>query len=249
MSARYDNDLSDRPIGEPVAFTGTVPPSPVTLTGAHVTVRPLDPDGDAAALFAAGHAEGGDPHLWRYMWEGPYDSLDAHLQDLRSFTAHSDRLYFALVPHAVGTAAGQAAYMRMAPEHGVIEIGHIWLGAELQQTVAATEAIFLLARHVFDDLGYRRLEWKCDALNARSRAAAQRFGFRYEGTFAQHMVVKGRNRDTAWFSITDARWPAVRGAFERWLAPGNFDDHGQQRQALADFLSAEEDRAEARGVA
>jgi RimJ/RimL family protein N-acetyltransferase len=121
----------------------------------------------------------------------------------------------------------------MAPEHGVIEIGHIWFAPRLQRTRAATEAIYLMARHSFDDLGYRRLEWKCDALNEPSRRAADRFGFTFEGVFRQHMVVKGRNRDSAWFSILDGEWPRIRSAFEAWLAPENFDADGRQRQSLA----------------
>jgi RimJ/RimL family protein N-acetyltransferase len=122
------------------------------------------------------------------------------------------------------------------PEHGVIEIGHIWFGASLRRTTAATEAIYLLAAHAFDDLGYRRLEWKCDALNAPSRRAAERFGFRFEGVFAQHMVVKGRNRDTAWYAITDRDWPAVGEAFRAWLADAN-QDAGAQRQPLSAFMA------------
>jgi RimJ/RimL family protein N-acetyltransferase len=125
-----------------------------------------------------------------------------------------------------------ASFMRMVPEHGVIEIGHIWFAPEIQRTRQATEAIFLLARHAFDDLGYRRLEWKCDSLNGPSRRAAERFGFTYEGVFRQHMVVKGRNRDTAWFSMTDGEWPIRRLAFEAWLEPDNFDDSGRQRESL-----------------
>ena len=126
-----------------------------------------------------------------------------------------------------------ASYMNIVPANGSIEIGHIWLAPALQKTRAATEAIYLLARHVFDDLGYRRLEWKCDALNAPSIRAARRFGFSYEGTFRQHMVVKGRNRDTAWFALLDRDWPAMRSAFERWLEPANFDAAGRQRRALS----------------
>jgi hypothetical protein len=131
--------------------------------------------------------------------------------------------------------------MRMEPAHGCIEIGHIWLGAPLQRTAAATEAIFLLARHAFDDLGYRRLEWKCDAANARSRRAAERFGFTFEGVFRKHMIVKGRNRDTAWYAIVDDDWPAVRAAFEAWLAPGNFDADGRQRETLESLRASTTD--------
>lgn len=124
------------------------------------------------------------------------------------------------------------SYLAIVPEHGSIEIGNIMFGPALQRTTAATEAIFLVAGHAFDDLGYRRLEWKCNALNGPSRRAAERFGFVYEGTFARHRVVKGRNRDTAWFAITDERWPGVRRAFQAWLAPENFDADGRQRRAL-----------------
>jgi RimJ/RimL family protein N-acetyltransferase len=125
--------------------------------------------------------------------------------------------------------------MRMEPEHGCIEIGNIWFGAPLQRTPAATEAIYLLAREAFDGLGNRRLEWKCDAANARSRRAAERFGFTFEGVFRQHMIIKGRNRDTAWYSIVDGEWPRVRAGFERWLAPENFDGDGLQRRGLAEI--------------
>jgi RimJ/RimL family protein N-acetyltransferase len=128
--------------------------------------------------------------------------------------------------------------MRIVTEHGVIEIGHIWFAPILQRTRQATEAIYLLARHAFDDLGYRRFEWKCDSLNEPSRRAAERFGFIYEGVFRQHMVVKGRNRDTAWFSIVDGAWPAVRAGFEAWLAPENFDEEGRQRRSLRDVREA-----------
>ena len=130
---------------------------------------------------------------------------------------------------------GVASYLRIAPEHGVIEIGHIWFGAALQRTPAATEAIYLLARHAFDELGYRRLEWKTDARNERSRRAADRFGFQFEGIFRQHMVVKDQNRDTAWYALLDHEWPKARRAFEAWLDPANFDSAGRQRRALAEL--------------
>lgn len=125
-----------------------------------------------------------------------------------------------------------ASFLGIEPERGSIEIGHIWFGSDLQRTTAATEAIFLLAREAFDGLGYRRLEWSCNALNARSRRAAQRFGFSFEGVARNHQVVKGRNRDTAWYSITDEEWPDIRTAFERWLSPTNFDAAGRQRASL-----------------
>jgi RimJ/RimL family protein N-acetyltransferase len=146
-----------------------------------------------------------------------------------------DAVYFTLAKLPGEDPLGVASYQRITPEFGVIEIGHIWFGAALQRTPAATEAIFLLARHAFDELGYRRLEWKTDALNARSRRAAERYGFQFEGIFRQHMVVKDRNRDTAWYALLNHEWPAARNAFEAWLDPANFDSAGRQKRALAEL--------------
>lgn len=176
--------------------------------------------------------------IWTYLAYGPFDSLAAFTSWLEARAASNDPLFFAVVDRAARTARGMASYLRMEPAHGVIEIGHIWFAPSLQRTRQATEAIFLLSRHAFDDLGYRRLEWKCDSLNAPSRRAAERFGFTYEGIFRQHMVIKDRNRDTAWFSIIDAEWPSRRAAFEQWLAPANFDSDGKQRRSLAEIRAA-----------
>ena len=143
-------------------------------------------------------------------------------EHLQAAQERDDPLFFTLVGLPGERPEGVASYLRITPEHGVIEIGNIWFGTPLQRTPAATEAIFLLFRHAFDELGYRRVEWKCNALNKRSRQAAQRFGFRFEGLFRQHMVVKDRSRDTAWYAITDEEWPAVRAGFEAWLDLGNF---------------------------
>jgi RimJ/RimL family protein N-acetyltransferase len=200
-----------------------------------VRLEPLDPDRHAEELLAASE---GDPQLWRYLSYGPF----AGTAELRGWLAEraacTDPLFLAVVETATGRAAGVVSYLRIEPEHGCIEIGHIWFGAPLQRTAVATETIYLLARHVFDDLGYRRLEWKCDAENERSRRAAERFGFTFEGVFRQHMIVKGRNRDTAWFALLDGEWPAARAAFEAWLAPENFDGDGRQRRALAELRRA-----------
>jgi RimJ/RimL family protein N-acetyltransferase len=198
------------------------------LRGRHVLLRPVGP-ADADALFEVAR----DPSIWTYLPYGPYvdaDELRAHL----AATAHSDDpLFFAICPLPDERPQGVASYLRIEPQHGTIEIGHIWFGTPLQRSTAATEAIFLLARHAFDDLGYRRLEWKCNALNERSRRAAERFGFTFEGVFRNHQVVKGRNRDTAWYAITDDDWPVIRQAFEAWLAPENFDETGRQRAPLS----------------
>ena len=145
----------------------------------------------------------------------------------------ADHLFFVVIDDRTGRAEGMMSYMRVVPPHGVIEIGYIWLGTRLHRTTPATEAIYFLLRHAFDDLGYRRVEWKCDALNGPSRRAAERFGFQYEGIFRQHMVVKGRNRHTAWYAALDDEWPSLRTAFEAWLSPKNFDSAGTQRQSLS----------------
>jgi RimJ/RimL family protein N-acetyltransferase len=200
-----------------------------------VVVRPLHAATDAAALFVASHPPHGETRIWTYLSYGPYADVEEMREDLATKERSEDPLFFTLASLPDGTPSGVAAYLRMIPEFGVIEIGHIWFGSHLQRTTAATEAIYLLARHAFDELGYRRLEWKCDALNAASRRAAERFGFTFEGVFRKHMVVKGRNRDSAWYAIVDDDWPPVREAFEQWLEPGNFDEAGRQRRELTEL--------------
>jgi RimJ/RimL family protein N-acetyltransferase len=221
------------PRGEPVDWAGTVPPARGPLRGAHVLLRPLDPSRDADPIHRATHAPAGDPAGWTYLPYGPFEDPSALRAKLEEMAVSEDPLFLAVVTG--DEPAGFLSYLRITPAHGVIEIGHIHFGAPLRRTVAATEAIYLLARYAFDDLGYRRLEWKCDALNAASRRAAERFGFRFEGVFRKHQVTKGRNRDTAWFAIVDDEWPALRSAFEAWLAPENFDRDGAQRQGLAEL--------------
>jgi RimJ/RimL family protein N-acetyltransferase len=216
-------------------------PERTVLEGRHVRLRPLDARGDVEALYAESHPPAGDPHLWTYLPIGPYRDAAAFREALIAAELSEDPLFFTLVRLPEEHPAGVAAYLRITPEHGVIEIGHIWFGASLRRSTAAGEVVYQLAAHAFDDLGYRRLEWKCDALNEASRRAAERFGFRYEGTFHRHMVVKGRNRDTAWYAVTDEEWPAVRSGFEAWLAPANFDHEGRQRRRLGELI------AEARG--
>jgi RimJ/RimL family protein N-acetyltransferase len=225
------------PLGEPLSWKPAAQPAASTLRGAHVLLRPVQPDLDARPLYQASHPPAGDPAIWTYLPDGPYESVERLHAMLAWAVASSDPLYFAIVPAGESHALGLAAYMRITPEFGVIEIGGIWFAAALARTTAASEAIYLLARHAFDALGYRRLEWKCNALNAASRRAAGRFGFAFEGVFRQHMVVKGRNRDTAWFAITDGEWPAVRAGFEQWLADANFDAAGRQRATLGELIA------------
>jgi len=208
------------------------PPDRQALDGRRVRLEPFDPAEHEQPLHESLHGEEGDPRLWDYLPYGPFTRKEWH--DWFAYAAASrDPLFFALVVD--GTPLGQASYLRIEPGHGVIEIGHIALGPALQRTPAATEAMYLLARHAFDDLGYRRLEWKCDALNARSRRAAERLGFTFEGIFRQHMIVKGRNRDSAWFSIIDGEWPERRAAFEAWVDPANFDSDGRQLRSLGEM--------------
>ena len=233
----------EKPLGEALEWTPVERPQRAPMRGSHVLVRPVDAANDARPLYDISHLPRGDPAIWTYLPDGPYESVE-HLREMLVWAESSDDpLYFTLAGLPGERPLGIASYLRITPEFGVIEIGHIWFGPALQRTTAATEAIYLLAAHAFDDLGYRRLEWKCNALNAASRSAAERFGFRFEGVFRNHMVLKGRNRDTAWYAITDDDWPSVRRGFQAWLAPGNFDDGGAQRQALSDLIASQKSRA------
>jgi len=211
-------------------------PGPVTLRGRYVTLEPLNAESHAADLWQAvcGHDE-----LWTWLFESPC----ATESDLRSAIAKKQAaagaVFLAIVPVATERAAGWASYMRMEPAHGVVEVGSILLSPSLQRTTAATEAMYLMAGHVFDHLGYRRYEWKCNALNLPSRRAAERLGFTFEGIFRQHMVIKVQSRDSAWFSMLDSEWPTRKRAFEAWLAPANFDEEGRQRQSLTEIASTQ----------
>ena len=209
-----------------------------THEGRYARVEPLDPGNHAADLFAASHGDAEKACIWEYLPYGPFASDAEFRAHLAAQAASEDPLFFAIRPRASDLAAGVASLMSIEPDHRSIEIGHIWLGPDLQRTPAATEALFLLIAHAIDDLGYRRMEWKCNAANAASRAAACRLGFIHEGVFYQHRIFKGMNRDTAWFSILDHEWPALRANFEVWLDPENFDENGRQRQALGDLNRA-----------
>ena len=220
-------------VGPEVHWTPVARPGRDTLRGDHVLLRPLLA-ADAEQLYVATHSPRGDPSVWTYMADGPYADIDELHTALVGTETSEDPLFFAVIRG--GEVLGRASYLRITPEFGVIEIGNILFARSLQRSTATTEAIYLLARHAFDDLGYRRLEWKCNALNAASRRAADRFGFAFEGVFRNHQIVKGRNRDTAWYAIIDADWPAIRAGFEEWLAPANFDDDGGQRAGLAPLI-------------
>lgn len=207
-------------------------PGRTTLPGRVATLAPLDPQAHGSALYEGIQGEAGE-RVWQYLFEGPFADRAAFDVHLKRIAASEDPLFFAILDNASGRAVGYASYMRIEPVHRVIEVGSILYTPSLQQTTLATEAMYLMARHVFEDLGYRRYEWKCNALNAPSRRAALRFGFTFEGIFRQHMIVKGRNRDTAWFSMLDSEWPARKANFERWLDASNFSADGRQKVALS----------------
>jgi RimJ/RimL family protein N-acetyltransferase len=226
---------ADLPLGEPIDWSPVAAPAGEPLRGERVLLRPFDPAADAPPLHAATKD---DPTLWTYLPIGPFETAEDLRAVLEQEAAAPGYVFHAIEPIDAGGPLGQAAYMRIDPANGTIEIGSIFFAPALQRTAAATEAIYLLARHAFDDLGYRRLEWKCNALNAGSRRAAERFGFRFEGVFRKAQVVKGRSRDTAWFAIVDDEWPATRAAFEAWLDPANFDADGAQRRSLVELMAA-----------
>jgi RimJ/RimL family protein N-acetyltransferase len=204
-------------------------PAPIVLAGRTVRLEPLDAARHANQLWQAvrGHDE-----LWTWMGDPPYADEASFQCAIEEKQQAAGAVFLALVPVETGQAAGYASWMRIDALNGVVEVGNILLSPRLQRTTAATEAMYLMARHIFEALGYRRYEWKCNAENLPSRRAAERLGFHYEGTFHQHMVVKGRNRDTAWFALLDSEWPACKQAFAQWLAPANFDAAGRQRISL-----------------
>jgi len=227
-------------LGQPIGFQvagWTPPPRPPreAMIGRTCRVEPLDPSRHGAQLHAA-HSLDADGRNWTYLPYGPFATLDSYMTWLRGVAAGDDPMFHAIVDLASGEAVGVASYLRIDPPAGSIEVGHINYSPKLQRTVAATEAMYLMMQRAFE-LGYRRYEWKCHALNAPSRGAAQRFGFSYEGIFRQARVDKGRNRDTAWYAMIDREWPALDAAFRRWLDPANFDGQGRQRARLAELTA------------
>ncbi|SMO32324.1 GNAT family N-acetyltransferase [Paracoccus laeviglucosivorans] len=226
--------MTDRPIGPLVQGFVTPPaPGPDRIAGIHVTLERLDPARHADDLF---HANQGQDWVWDYMPYGPFATLQDYRDWQAQAAAKSDPFFYALRDNRSGAVGGVASYLRIDPANGVIEIGHIEIAPTLQRSPAATEAISLMIRWAFE-AGYRRVEWKCNALNAPSMAAARRYGFTYEGTFRQHMLVRGRNRDSAWFAIMDHEWARLGPAHAAWLAPSNFAPDGNQRQRLSDLTS------------
>ncbi|HVY52418.1 MAG TPA: GNAT family protein [Devosia sp.] len=206
------------------------PPQRIAIEGAYVRLEPIGPEHVPSLYEAIQTGDGRE--RFAFLFETAPES-EADLADyVRRASATDDPLVFAVVDRGSGRAEGRQALMRIVPEHGVIEIGSIYWGPRMARTRLATEALYLHARYVFDELGYRRFEWKCNSRNEPSRAAAQRFGFSFEGIFRQHMIQKGQNRDTAWFAMLDSDWPRLRAEYERWLDPANFDEAGQQKSRL-----------------
>ena len=212
-------------------------PARQTFTGTAVVIEPIDPARHGSDLYRASCGPEGDQSgdMWTYMSFGPFDDQEAFQAWLAPQDESTDPLVFALVDKASGTAQGMASYLRIASGWASCEVGSIWYAPALMRSRAATKAMYLMARHVFEDLDYRRYEWKCDMLNAGSRRAALRLGFSYEGIFRQHMIYKGRNRDTAWYAMTDGDWPLAKEAFEIWLSDKNFDAEGHQLRGLANI--------------
>ena len=229
--------LETRPTGQLLPnWTPREAPPRTAMEGRFCRLEPLDPGRHAQDLFAA-NALDADGRNWTYLFQEPFADFESYRAWLEQVAKSDDPLFHTIVDAKTGKAVGVATFMRIDRTHGVIEVGNINYSPLLQRTPAATEAMFLMMRRAFDELGYRRYEWKCDSLNAPSRAAALRLGFQYEGLFRQAVVYKKRNRDTAWFSMIDSEWPALKRAYAQWLAPANFDVGGRQRQSLADLIA------------
>jgi RimJ/RimL family protein N-acetyltransferase len=231
------NELG-QPIGDALPEWRARPRPPRTeMVGRYCRLVPFDVAAHTPKLFAAfGEEKSGK--FWTYLPAGPFPSLGEYRAWTEKTCLGEDPLFFTILDAATAEPLGVASFLRIDPANGVIEVGHINYSPRLQRRPAASEAMFLMMQRVFDELGYRRYEWKCDALNAPSRAAALRLGFTYEGLFRQAVLYKARNRDTAWYSMLDREWPALKRAYERWLDPGNFDGKGNQKQRLSDLTRA-----------
>jgi len=223
-----------QPIGSPVPGWSPQPlPTAETFDGAYCRLERLNADRHADDLYAA-YRTAPDHRDWTYLNVGPFDDPQAYRQHAETAQRSADPRHYAVIDKRTGKAVGTLALMRIDPNNGVIEVGSVTFSPLLKRTPISTEAQFLLMAYAFDTLGYRRYEWKCDSLNAPSRAAAERLGFKFEGIFRQAVVYRGRSRDTAWFSILDSEWPLLKPAFEAWLSPDNFDEQGRQRASLGD---------------
>lgn len=208
-------------------------PPRTRIEGKFIIIEPISTAHADDLFFVVGGLE--NASLWTYMPLGPFESKPSFEAHISAITTSKDPVFYTLLDPANQKAIGYLGLMRIDLTNRVVEIGHIVFSPVLQRTIAATEVFYLIAKMVFEDLGFRRYEWKCNNLNVPSKNAASRLGFTFEGIFRQHMIVKGRNRDTAWYSIIDSEWPVVKNAFEKWLHPSNFDAQGNQRHSLASF--------------
>jgi len=225
-------------LNQPVGFAvpdWKAPPQPghEPMQGRFCRLEPIDPERHARALFEANAAEA-DGRSWTYLPYGPFEGFESYRAWMAKTCCDHDPLFFTILDDSLDTPVGLASYLRIDPQAGSIEVGHLKFSPRMQRTPIATEAMFLMMQRAFE-LGYRRYEWKCHSFNAPSRVAAQRLGFSFEGVFRQATVVKGRSRDTAWYSVIDQEWPRLRAAFQQWLSPDNFDAQGKQRVSLSDL--------------
>ncbi len=211
-------------------------PARTAIVGKYISLEPQDAALHADALYHASHVQKNGIDIWDFLAHGPWPGAQAYAAFIRTQSASQDTIFYALRDHGTGEICGQASFLDINASMGSIEIGHIWFGPSLQRTRAATEALYLMIRYAMDDLAYRRMQWRCNSLNVKSRAAAKRLGFRFEGVSYNHMIAKGKNRDTAWYSILDNEWPSARAQLETWLAEENFGDDGVAKSSLRDLM-------------
>jgi len=242
-------NIFPRPLSE--AAVPTPPPALVPgripMKGKLVSLEPQNADDHAAELYEAGHSTDEGLRIWDYLTYGPWLDVDSYRSTLRAQSSSFDPIFYTIRSNETDKACGQASFLDINAQNGVIEIGHIWLGPTLQKTAGGTEALFLMLCAAMDDLGYRRMQWRCNSLNERSRNAARRLGFRFEGIFYNHLIFKGKNRDTAWYSILDDEWPEVRSIINTWLHPDNFDENGVARSSLLESMSVRAESVRSHG--
>jgi len=222
------------------AQVDSLPPARVpqrqVMRGRFVDLEPQDAARHAQELFNAGHGDDDALKIWDYLAYGPWPDVESYAATLRQQSASLDTVFYTIRCHQTGRACGQASFLDINAQNGVIEIGHIWFDQQLRQTRGATEALYLMLKHAMDDLGYRRMQWRCNSLNEKSRQAARRLGFRFEGIFYNHLIFKGKNRDTTWYSILDDEWPEVSDIISGWLADSNFDENEKSRASLYSLM-------------
>ncbi len=213
-------------------------PARMPLVGELVTLEPQDALRHATGLYEASHTTEEGLRIWDYLAYGPWASVEEYTATLRQQSSSFDTIFYTIIDNGTGKARGQASFLDINPQNGVIEIGHIWFAPDLQRSRAATEALYLMLCYAMGDLAYRRMQWRCNSLNEKSRSAARRLGFRFEGIFYNHLIFKGKNRDTAWYSILDDEWPEVRGKIKDWLDATNFDAGGAPLNSLGKAMQS-----------